>query len=75
MDALRKIIILKDNILKVILPERFRAKKIAIIVIPADEDSAGTDREQLLLRYKPQYAHLSFDIKNLKYNRDELYDR
>lgn len=75
MEALRKIITLKDNILKVILPERFRAKKIEIIVIPADENSTAENREQLLLRYNKQYAHLHFDIKNLKYNRDELYDR
>ena len=74
MEALRKIITLKDNILKVILPEHFRAKKVEIIVIPADDNSSA-NREQLLLRYEKQYANLRFDIRNLKYNRDELYDR
>lgn len=77
MDAIRKIITLKDNVLSVVLPERFRATTIELIVLPSEsiDSSAIADRESLLDRYAKQYEKLRFNIRELKYDRDELHGR
>jgi hypothetical protein len=76
MEALKKIVTLRDNVLNLVLPERFRAKTIELIVLSDDAMSAPVvDRQVLLARYHQQYEGLRFDIRNLKYDRDELHGR
>lgn len=76
MEAIRKVVTLRDNVLNLILPERFRARTIELIVLTDDgADAPMKDREALMARYREQYADLRFDIRNLKFDRDELHDR
>lgn len=76
MEALKKIVKLKDNVLNVVLPEHFRAKTIELIVLATNEPHASApDRTTLLARYKKEYEGLQLDITNLNYNRDELHGR
>jgi hypothetical protein len=71
MEAIRKVVTLRDNVLNLILPERFRARTIELIVLTDDgADAPSKDREALMARYKKQYADLRFDIRNLKFDRD-----
>jgi len=37
MQALRKIISVEDNLLKVVLPDDFKADKVEIIVLPVED--------------------------------------
>jgi len=76
MEAIRKVVTLRDNVLNLILPERFRARTIELIVLTDDgADATKKDREALMARYKKQYAGLRFDIRNLKFDREELHGR
>gem|GEM_PF-2833307 len=76
MEALKKIVKLKDNVLNVVLPEHFRAKTIELIVLATNEPHpSAPDRTTLLARYKKEYEGLQLDITNLNYNRDELHGR
>lgn len=77
MEAIRKIITLKDNVLSIVLPERFRATTVELIVLPAEnaETTTDSDRATVLARYAKQYENLRFDIRNLRYDRDELHGR
>ena len=76
MEALKKIIKLKDNVLNVVLPEHFRAKTIEIIVLATTgQDKTTRDRNALLDRYNKEYDGLRLDITTLNYNRDELHGR
>lgn len=74
MESMKRIVTLRDNVLNLVLPERFRAKKIELTVQCGDS-SESIDRQVLFDRYHKQYAGLRFDIKGLKYDRDELHGR
>jgi len=76
VDALKRIVKLKDNVLNVVLPEHFRAKTIELIVLASEgQEMDAADRNTLLERYRREYANLRFDITNLNYDRDELHGR
>ena len=78
MEAVRKFVTLKDNLLSVILPSYFKDKRVELIVFPADEPSGSDNeknREVLLLRFEEVYHTLKFDVKELKFSREDLYDR
>jgi hypothetical protein len=76
MEAMRKVVTLRDNVLNMILPERFRARTVELIVLTDDSTAApAKDRDALMARYRKQYADLRFDIRNLKFDRDELHGR
>lgn len=42
MEAIRKIVTVKDNVLKVVLPDSYNDRKVELIILPADESQAGT---------------------------------
>jgi len=76
MEALKRIVKLKDNVLNVVLPEHFRAKTVELIVLSAEgQEEMAPDRAALMERYRKEYAGLRFDITNLNYDRDELHGR
>jgi hypothetical protein len=37
MDAIRKIVTVRDNVLKVVLPDSYNDKNVELIILPADE--------------------------------------
>lgn len=41
MDAIRKIVTVKDNVLEVVLPDSYNDKKVEVIIMPVDESRAA----------------------------------
>jgi hypothetical protein len=38
MEAIRRIVTVKDNVLKVILPDHYNDKQVELIILPMEED-------------------------------------
>lgn len=62
------------------LPDNFKAENLELIILPDDEEvMSKSENEESDEHYKQRMKHFydkfSFDIKNLKLDRDELYDR
>jgi len=53
MEALRQIAKVEDNILTLRLPESFRAMRVEVIILPADETIASTETEATVVRRRP----------------------
>jgi len=78
MNAIRKTIKREGNILKIILPDDFKAEEFDVIVLPKEEPLLA-NKEFDLDEYRKSivdfYANYNADLTNFKFNRDELYDR
>ena len=46
MEAFRKIVVVKDNILKVELPDSFNGRQVELIVLPAEEGITKVDEPE-----------------------------
>lgn len=62
------------------LPENFKAENLELIILPDEEEIKSEDDieksvEEYRIRMKDFYNKFGFDIKRLKFDRDELYDR
>lgn len=62
------------------LPENFKAENLELIILPDEEEINSKDfkaesDDDYKKRMKDFYDKFSFDIKSLKFDRDELYDR
>jgi len=62
------------------LPENFKAENLELIILPDDEEVISKaeneeSAEQYKQRMKNFYDKFSFDIKNLRFDRDELNER
>jgi len=53
MEALRQIAKVEDNILTLRLPESFRAMRVEVTILPADETIASTESEAAVVRRRP----------------------
>ncbi len=81
MEAIRKIVTVKDNILKVMLPDYFNGKKVELIILSTDEYEAVTPNvQEPKMDYQSLYGSVKFNKsieeidKELKALRDE-WDR
>lgn len=61
------------------LPDNFKAEEMDIIVLPSKEEndpiSNTIDVEGWRKSLKEEFSKFNVDLSNLKYTRDELYDR
>ena len=67
MDAIRKIVLVKNNSLKINLPENFKANKVEVIVLPVEEKSKSKGIARLrgkLNLSQDQYNNFQEDVKN-----------
>ncbi len=67
MEAIRKIVQVKNNSFKIKLPENFKANKVEVIILPIEEKSKTKGIASLRgkLNLSPeQYNELQEDVKN-----------
>lgn len=43
MEAIRKIVFVKDNEIKVVLPDSYNEKHVELIILPASEEISGVE--------------------------------
>lgn len=76
MEAIRKIVTVKDNTLKVMLPDHFNGKQVELIILSTDEPAAASVEEPKF-DYQSLYGSVKFNKsveqidKELKELRDE----
>ena len=47
MEAIRKILTVKDNILQVVLPDEYNNKRVELIILPAGEETAIVEEKKV----------------------------
>jgi hypothetical protein len=61
------------------LPDDFKAEEVDIIVLPSKEENDpianSIDLEEWRKSLKEEFSKFNVDLSNLKYTRDELYER
>lgn len=55
MEAIRKIVTVKDNVLKVVLPDSYNDKKVELIILPVDEPYVQTENLSVVKEEKVDY--------------------
>lgn len=76
MEAVRRIVTVKDNVLKVTLPDSYNDKKVELIIMPVDEPE-GLQVEEPKFNYTRLYGSIKLGMtveqidKELKTLRDE----
>lgn len=68
MEAYRQIVRLKNNTLKLLLPNSFKEKKVEVIIVPFEEKRNKKNKEMAKLRgklnlTKNQYINFQDDVK------------
>ena len=80
MEAIRKerVKIIGRQI-TIVLPADFKAEEVDVIVLPSkveNEDSEiSIDLIEWRKKLKEEFSRFNVDLSNLKYSRDELYER
>lgn len=75
MEAIRKIVTVKDNQLNITLPEDYNGKRVELIILPAEDNVNMVEEKKV--DYKKYYGSLKLGItmddidKELKTLRDE----
>jgi len=78
MEAIRRKIKRNgSNTITIKLPEDFKAENLELIILSDEEEIKSKEEKEETLdayrqRMKEFYDKFSFDIKNLKFERDEL---
>ncbi len=76
MEAIRKKVKRSGRYLTIEIPDSFKADEIEVILLPAESEiESQDDREKWMENAMTFYNQFHFDIKNLDWNRDELYDQ
>jgi RNase P protein component len=61
------------------LPDDFKAEEVDVIILPSKEENdspeSPIDIEEWRKSLKEEFSKFNVDLSNLKYTRDELYDR
>lgn len=77
MEAIRKIVTVQDNTLKVVLPDNYNNKQVEIIILPAPEEETMKVEEKKIGYYDKYYGSLKSGLsveeieKQLRELRDE----
>lgn len=61
MEAIRKIVTVKDNVLRVVLPDHYNDKRVELIILPAEteaEDVPSQVQESKMDYYEKFYGSL-----------------
>lgn len=82
MEAYRKIVRIKNHTLNLHLPEKFKDRKVEVIVLPADEkerkeDSRSFHEEEVIFSGKRNkfFSAVQLNTKGFKFNREEANER
>lgn len=79
MEAIRKTKVKRTGRQIIIdLPDDFKAEEVDMILWPSEnesEDKKEIDIEAGRAQLKADFSKFNVDLSNLKYTRDELYDR
>ena len=81
MEAIRKKKVRRTEKQIIIdLPENFKAEEVDVILWASQDELADVKTDDASLRkwrenLSQYYSNLNVDLSNLKFNRDELYDR
>jgi predicted Zn-dependent protease with MMP-like domain len=61
------------------LPEAFKAEEMEVIILSSNEENESIkdsiDLEEWRKSLRKEFSKFNIDLSNLKYTRDELYDR
>jgi hypothetical protein len=78
MEAFRKIVRIKNHTLNLHLPEKFKDRKVEVIVLPADEkerkeDSRSFHEEEVIFsgKHNKSFSAVELNTKGFKFNREE----
>jgi hypothetical protein len=79
MEAIRKSNVKRTGRQIIIdLPDDFKAEEVDMILWPSENksnDKKEIDLEAWRAQLKADFSKFNVDLSNLKYTRDELYDR
>lgn len=82
MEAFRKIVRIKDHTLNLHLPDKFKDRKVEVIVLPADKKEIGKNRisfreEEVIYSSKSDkfFSAVQLNTKGFKFNREEANER
>ena len=47
METIRKILTVKDNMLQIVLPDEYNNKRVELIILPAEEETAKVEEKKV----------------------------
>lgn len=68
MEAIRKILTVKDNVLKVILPDHYNDKRVELIILPTDEETPTYKVEEKRVNYGKYYGSLKSGLSTEEFD-------
>ncbi len=80
MEAIRKEKVKRiGSKITVELPDEFKAEEVDVIILPSKGDSLSIEKPIDVVEWRKdlikEFSQFNVDLSNLKYTRDELYDR
>ena len=68
MEAIRKIVTVKDNVLRVVLPDHYNNKQVELIILPAEAEEAPSQVQES----KTDYYSKFYGTMKSNLSQDEL---